>query len=1140
MEFTGERYLPDQEANDLELTVEHLHRYYSVLPLIKNKVVLDIACGEGYGAALMAKTANHVVGVDISQECISFATDKYLSHHSNIRCQKGSVESIPASDDTFDVIVSFETIEHVSEEVQKQFLSEVKRTLKKNGVFIVSTPDKENYSDRYQHANPFHVHELKRTEFLDLIAAYFSNSLLLEQGFDIVSSITPADPSALENLKVIKWREKGQLKNRKYLIAIASDMPIDENEINSVILDTDKDYLQQVDRIIELQKEVEERTAWALNLDSERVKNEIIINTLKDQQTENVEVLSEKIDTLQNWLTAQSQEKENHFNSLNTEITLQKNTIDAQALIINQQALAIASLQSRHDELENKLGEQLTDLQKLENDLNEQKDLIHQNDRLNAKVSKLTSELKQKEGILQDLQFNFSLTRQQLSDVNNKLVTIYDSDGWKALEKYYNFKGKYLHEESTHYRFIKNTLNFLRNRKNEFVAVPVPTKKFPQEQDIIHNTAVKKEIITRSLPVFETPTVSIIIPVYNAWEMNEKCIDSIIAHTTDVAYEIILADDCSTDETKDISKYFQNIVHIRNEKNLGFLLNCNNAASYARGKYLHFLNNDTEVKAGWLSSLVRLLENDPQAGMGGSKLIYPDGKLQEAGGIIWNDASGWNYGQGQNPEMPEFNYVKETDYISGASMMIRTSLWEEIGGFDERFSPAYCEDSDLAFTVREKGFKVLFQPLSEVVHYEGFSHGNDREQSEISSIKDYQVINNKKFYQKWKDVLQREQFPNAENVFWAKDRSQNKKTLLMVDHYVPQYDKDAGSRTTFQYLQLFITLGFNIKFLGENFYRHEPYTTVLQQMGIEVLYGPWHANNWKQWFKDNSEKFDYVYLNRPHISINFIDFFKENSRAKILYYGHDLHFLREQKRFELENNEALREEVEKWRKLELNLFSKSDVILTPSTEEQKVIKALNNSFNVQLMRPYIFNNVSDPVNSFETRSDLLFVGGFGHLPNVDGVLWFIKEIWPLVHHVFPDAKFIIAGSHPPNEITELAKDNVIVKGFVSDNELEELYRNCKIAVIPLRYGAGVKGKTVEAMRYGLPLVTTSFGVEGLPGDYHFIKAVDTNKAFANEIIELYNNEKALRIASEKGVNYIRENFSEEVAKKIILNALETI
>ena len=135
--------------------------------------------------------------------------------------------------------------------------------------------------------------------------------------------------------------------------------------------------------------------------------------------------------------------------------------------------------------------------------------------------------------------------------------------------------------------------------------------------------------------------------------------------TVEVEYEIILADDVSRDETKNANEYFKNIRILRNNVNLGFLRNCNNAASFAQGKYVLFLNNDTNVQSNWLQPLVDMIESDNLIGMVGSKLVYPDGRLQEAGGIIWDDASGWNYGRFDDPEKPEYNYVKEVDYISG-------------------------------------------------------------------------------------------------------------------------------------------------------------------------------------------------------------------------------------------------------------------------------------------------------------------------------------------------------------------------------------------------------------------------------------------------------------------------------------------
>lgn len=256
---------------------------------------------------------------------------------------------------------------------------------------------------------------------------------------------------------------------------------------------------------------------------------------------------------------------------------------------------------------------------------------------------------------------------------------------------------------------------------------------------------------------------------------------SFIKNSGEISYEILIGNDCSTDLTTRIAEIIPGVKCVTNEKNLRFVLNCKNAAKYAKGTYLLFLNNDTQVQPNWLEPLVSLIESADDIGMVGSKLVYPDGTLQEAGGILWRDGSAWNYGNRQDSALPEFNYVKEADYISGASIMLPRALWEEIGGFDERFVPAYCEDSDLAFTIRKMGYRVMFQPQSVVVHFEGVSNGTDTS----SGQKKYQVVNSQKFYEKWKDVLEAEHFENGQNVFQARDRSRGKKTVLVVDHYIP-------------------------------------------------------------------------------------------------------------------------------------------------------------------------------------------------------------------------------------------------------------------------------------------------------------------------------------------------------------------
>ncbi len=634
----------------------------------------------------------------------------------------------------------------------------------------------------------------------------------------------------------------------------------------------------------------------------------------------------------------------------------------------------------------------------------------------------------------------------------------------------------------------------------------------------------------------DEPLVSIIIPAYNQFDYTYRCLESIQKHSGDVAYEILLADDGSTDLTQDIETLITGIRVIRNEGNLRFLKNCNHAAEQAKGKYLLFLNNDTQVQADWLRPLVDRMESDASVGMAGSKLVYPDGHLQEAGGIFWKDASAWNYGHMQNPEDPEYNYVKDTDYISGASILIRRSLWEEIGGFDERFAPAYYEDADLAFEVRKHGYRVVYQPKSVVVHFEGISNGTDV----TSGQKKYQVENQKKFYDKWKDVLEAEHFPNGENVFLAKDRSRNKKQILVVDHYVPHYDKDAGGKCTYMYLLLFVRMGFKVTFIGDNFYKHEPYTTDLNQHGIEVLYGNYYYNNWEQWLKDNLHYFDYVYLQRPHISIKYIDLVKQYGHAKVFYFAHDLHHIREYREYLLTHDEEKLKSSEHWKEIEYSLFEKADVGHVVGSYEQEIIQKAFPGKPVRNIPLYIYEDMPEKVNkNFEERHDLVYVGGFGHPPNIDAVLWFGREVFPRILEEYPDMKWHVVGGKVPEEVQKLASENILIEGFLPDEKLHGLYHQCRMAVVPLRVGAGVKGKVVEAAYFQIPLVTTTIGAEGLDDSMGNMAVEDDAEKMAGLICELYEKYDRLREMSDAGAMFIQKYFTLTEAERILLLDIET-
>ena len=631
----------------------------------------------------------------------------------------------------------------------------------------------------------------------------------------------------------------------------------------------------------------------------------------------------------------------------------------------------------------------------------------------------------------------------------------------------------------------------------------------------------------------EAPIVSIVIPVYNQIHYTYACLLSILEHTKDVPYEVIIADDVSTDATKELFRYVENVTVCRNQTNQGFLRNCNNAAKSARGKYVMFLNNDTQVTPGWLSSLVDLIESDDTIGMVGSKLVYPDGRLQEAGGIIWSDGSGWNYGRLDDPDKAEYNYVKDVDYISGAAILLSVKLWKEIGGFDDRFAPAYCEDSDLAFEVRKAGCRVVYQPLSKVIHFEGVSNGTD---VNGTGLKRYQVENSKKLKEKWAEEFKKQCVNTGNpNPFRARERSMGKPVILVVDHYVPTYDKDAGSKTTFQYLKMFLKKGYVVKFLGDNFLHEEPYSTTLQQMGIEILYGPEYQSGIWDWIMKNKDEIDFAYLNRPHIATKYVDFLKKNTDIKIIYYGHDLHFLREYREYELTGDIQKKRESDYWKSIEFSLMEKAAVSYYPSYVEEEAIHAVKPEIPVKAITAYVYESFLENIDhDFEKREGLLFVGGFAHPPNADAVLWFAREVFPKIRETL-SVNFYVVGSKVTEEIKALEQpgSGIIVKGFVTEEELSRLYAECRVVVVPLRYGAGVKGKVVEAVYNGAAIVTTSVGAEGIPEAEHVMRIADEPEAFAAAVTEIYESPKTCLAMSEATQSYIREHFSVDAAWKVI-------
>lgn len=629
---------------------------------------------------------------------------------------------------------------------------------------------------------------------------------------------------------------------------------------------------------------------------------------------------------------------------------------------------------------------------------------------------------------------------------------------------------------------------------------------------------------TLRVPCSQQPRASIVIPVYNEFEHTLACLRAIAEAPPAAGIEILVVDDGSTDQTEAILPQVEGLRYLRRAENGGFIAACNDGAAQALGEYLVFLNNDTVPQPGWLDALLRSFTEHPQAGLVGAQLLYPDGRLQESGGRVLRDGRAESRGRFADPDHPLLRFARPVDYCSGAALAIRRSLFETLGGFDPHYAPAYYEDTDLAFRVRAAGHQVLCQPDARVVHVEGVSAGTDLS----AGMKSSQLRNQPVFAARWAAKLQAHPQTAPDSLQPDDD---GRPVILVIDALTPTPDRDSGSLRLVNLMRLLRDEGAHVVFVPADRRHVGANTEHLQRLGIETWYAP-HMGSMTAWLRTHGPRFSSVIASRHYVAGSLLPLLRRYApQAQLVFDSVDLHYLREQRAAELAGDEALQRAAARTRTLELGVMARSDVTLVVSPAERELLVRDAPDVRVELVSN--LHRIAGAGLPFEQRRDLVFVGGFRHPPNVDAVCWFVDSIFPTIRAALPEVRFHCIGGDLVPEIEALAdRDGVIVHGYVPD--ISPYMDGCRIAIAPLRYGAGVKGKINLSMAHGQPVVATRTAVEGMQlRDGHDVLVAEDEQAFAAAVLHLYRDATLWMELSIHGHENIERHFSPEAARDTI-------
>ena len=658
--------------------------------------------------------------------------------------------------------------------------------------------------------------------------------------------------------------------------------------------------------------------------------------------------------------------------------------------------------------------------------------------------------------------------------------------------------------------------------------------------EIIENLSA---LIAHSGNAANSAAVTILIPAYNNFIEVAVCIESIVSFPSSTNYSIIIADDASPNFNFSVFGVLPGVRVVRNSTNCGYIKNVNRSASGISTPYLLTLNQDVVVCPGWLDEMVAEMERDSRNAVVGPRVLDHEFNILEAGALIFQEAHAMHRGRRSAPDTPRFAYSREVDYVSGCALLIRTEVWDRLGGLDEQLEPAYYDDVDLCLRVHALGLRVRYAPLSCIIHFEGTSMGTDI--ADQNSLKSYQLINRSKIATIHEGVLSTHS--QIHNKAQLDSHFSNGSKVVCVFDTMPHPNRDGGSVDFELIVQYLISLDFQVAAVFAR--KISPQDSLSWRAG-GVLCEELGSAYGKQLVGEA----DLIFSFGTMVGIRLA---KENlSDKKWIHHTSDIatrrleamnQTFKDQQHVSAEASRWFlgmpRDEKQMWA-IEKPTLEKPSTTLFVTEHDLKyaqVNEAVGNFVHFPILKggPDT-NDVPLPLPDVTVG----FVGSFLHSPNSDAVEYFLRDIWTSVYEQVPTARFLIWGSGiKPNQRADWsAVPGVEIRGWFAT--WDEVVAQTRVLVSPLRFGAGMKHKVVSTLIYGRPVVGTCTSFEGFEVGHLSNKVMtDDPHLIIKSTVEILQSDDACNQALREGLSGMGSQFSRsnemERLRTLITNTLAT-